>query len=73
MLVAVLDIGMDEHHEDLKGKVVASVNSSYNPTVLDRASYGTHVAGIIAATANNGVGIAGAAPSARLLNVKVAG
>lgn len=72
VLVAVLDTGIDGQHEDLKGKVVASVNFSDSPTALDRSGHGTHVAGIIAAITNNGVGIAGAAPSARLLNVKVA-
>lgn len=72
VLVAVLDTGIDEQHEDLVGKVVGSANFSDSDTVRDRLGHGTHVAGIIAATVNNGKGIAGAAPNARLLNVKVA-
>jgi thermitase len=70
--VAVLDTGIDQQHEDLAGKVVGSINFSDSETASDRLGHGTHVAGIIAATAKNGIGIAGAAPNARLLNVKIA-
>ena len=72
ILVAVLDTGIDLQHEDLVGKVVAGVNLTDSPTASDCLGHGTHVAGIIAATANNGVGIAGLAPNSRLLNVKAA-
>lgn len=72
VLVAVLDTGIDDQHEDLAGKVVGSVNLTDSDAVCDRFGHGTHVAGIIAAEVNNGKGIAGAAPNARLLNVKVA-
>lgn len=72
VLVAVLDTGIDQRHEDLAGKVVDSINFSDSTTVSDRLGHGTHIAGIIAAAAKNGIGIAGAAPNARLLNVKIA-
>ncbi len=72
VLVAVLDTGIDQQHEDLAGRIVGSINFSDSQTVSDRLGHGTHVAGIIAATAGNGIGIAGVAPSARLLNVKIA-
>jgi thermitase len=72
VLIAILDTGIDQQHEDLAGKVVASVNFSGSPTASDLNGHGTHIAGIIAAAANNGIGIAGVTPNSRLLNVKVA-
>jgi thermitase len=72
VVIAVLDTGIDKGHEDLAGKVIAEVNFTDSPTTDDIYGHGTHVAGIIAAAANNGVGIAGMAYDCRLLNVKVA-
>jgi len=72
IIIAVLDTGIDKRHEDLTGKVVSEVNFTTSPTAADVYGHGTHVAGIIAAVANNGIGIAGLAYDCRLLNVKVA-
>ena len=72
VVIAVLDTGIDKEHEDLVGKVIAEVNFTGSPTAADVYGHGTHVAGIIAAAANNGVGIAGMACDCRLMNVKVA-
>jgi len=72
ILVAVLDTGIDQSHVDLEGKVVAEINLTGSPTPSDIHGHGTHVAGIIAASSNNGIGIAGVAPQCRLMNVKVA-
>ncbi len=71
-IIGVLDTGIDKGHEDLVGRVVGEVNFTTSPTAADVYGHGTHVAGIIAAVANNGVGIAGLAYDCRLLNVKVA-
>jgi len=73
ILVAILDTGIDQDHEDLDGKVVAEINFTDSPTSGDIYGHGTHIAGIIAAYSNNGVGIAGVAPESQLMNVKVAG
>jgi thermitase len=72
ILVAVLDTGIDQDHEDLDGKVVVEANFTDSPTLGDTYGHGTHIAGIIAAYSNNGVGIAGVAPESQLMNVKVA-
>ena len=72
IIVAVLDSGIDAAHEDLAGKIIESVNFSGSQTANDLRGHGTHIAGILAANANNHIGIAGAAPNVKLLNVKVA-
>ena len=72
ILIAVLDTGIDLNHEDLAGKVVESVNFSSSKTEEDVNGHGTHIAGIIAADRNNGIGITGAAQNVKLLNVKIA-
>ena len=70
-LIAILDTGIDQNHEDLIGKVTAGINLSDSPTPSDFQGHGTHIAGIISAITNNGIGIAGVAPNSRLLDVKV--
>lgn len=71
IVVAVLDTGVDNRHPDLQGKLVAGTNT-VNPLRSTRDDYGhgTHVAGIIAANANNGIGIAGIA-NVKVMPVKV--
>jgi subtilisin family serine protease len=72
--VAVLDEGFDTDHPDLAPNVVGAVSMVDGETVEyslpDPFSHGTHVAGTIAA-ADNGLGVIGVAPEAKLLLVKV--
>lgn len=67
--VAVIDSGIDAAHPDLNGQVAANLNFvGEGPVVVER--HGTGVAGVIAAKAGNGIGIAGIAPDARLLGLR---
>jgi subtilisin family serine protease len=67
--VAVVDSRVDEHHPDLVGQVALKENFVDGRGDLPE-DHGTAVAGIIAARADNGVGIVGVAPNARLLALR---
>jgi subtilisin family serine protease len=70
--IAVVDTGVHFGHEDLTGKVLPGRNFvSPGASAQDDNGHGTHVAGIAAAVTNNGRGIAGVAPDAKILPVKV--
>ena len=72
--VAVLDTGVYSDHEDLVGRVVAGPSyrpAAEGPSTQDNFGHGTKVAGIVAAATDNAKGIAGAAPAASILSVKV--
>ena len=82
--IAIVDSGIDLDHPDLAGKIVGGAtfvckgagpcgNGDWQ-SGADNGSghpHGTHVAGIAAAVTNNSTGIAGVAPDAKLLAVKV--
>ena len=69
--VAVLDTGVRTTHKELTGHVKAyEVPYSYLGTEDDNG-HGTHVAGIIAGTMNNGSGGAGIAPGVTIHSYKV--
>ncbi len=67
--IAVIDSKVDVHHPDLLGQFVADKDF-----VSDRPHaaevHGTGVAAVIAARENNGVGIVGIAPDARLMALR---
>lgn len=69
--VAVIDTGIDKNHPDLRGKIIASKNTvnPISPGVPD--FHGTHVAGIIAAKKDNGIGGYGVHPDADIISIDV--
>lgn len=73
-MIAVIDTGIYYTHEDLNdGRVRTDLDWDYvnnDGDALDDFGHGTHVAGIIAARSNNGLGIAGVMQGAYLLPVK---
>ena len=86
-VIAVVDSGVDLSHPDLAGQLVAGATfvgcaengpcgngdwkSGNNAGAPD--PHGTHVSGIAAAATDNGVGVAGVAPDAKIMPVKVLG
>lgn len=72
--IAIVDSGIDLNHPDLKGNVssaVTCIRGACKTGGNDDNGHGSHVAGIAAASTGNGTGIAGVAPSAKLMAVKV--
>ena len=70
--VAVVDTGVDLGHPDLSSKIVAGRDFvAGDSCAQDENGHGTHVAGISAAVTNNGIGVAGVAPDAQIMPVRV--
>jgi major intracellular serine protease len=75
VVVAVLDTGIDTEHPDLKDNIIGGRNftdEGRHDDYSDGNGHGTHVAGSIAAV-ENGSGVVGVVPEAKLLIGKVLG
>jgi len=73
IVIAICDTGIDQNHSDLKDQIIGGRNFTEEGSAddfTDKNGHGTHVAGIIAAQANNS-GVVGVAPEAKLLICKV--
>lgn len=72
VVVGVIDDGVELSHEDLTANANRSLSWDYNsndPNPIHN-QHGTAVAGIIAATANNGKGGLGVAPGAQIAGIR---
>lgn len=71
VVVAVVDTGIDIHHPDLRGKVLSGADVvSPGAGWVDDLGHGTAVAGVVASRGWRIPGLAGVAPSCRLLPIK---
>src|SRR5829696_2983085 len=81
--VGIVDTGIDQNHEDLRGKTAACAQSRGLGGLLggsiqvgsctDDNDHGTHVAGTITANTNNAVGVAGVAFNSPLVICRALG
>jgi thermitase len=68
--VAVVDTGVDPTAPDLAGQTVSGasfLNGVSGASTQDNNGHGTHVTGIIVAIQNNGAGVSGVAPGAKVM------
>ena len=71
--IAVVDSGITPHHEDIDpARIDAGFNYFHNDSnVIDRTGHGTGITGILVASRDNGVGMAGLLSEATIVPLKV--
>lgn len=70
--IAIIDTGVQLNHPELSSKLLPGYDYvDYDNIPEDGNGHGTHVAGIAASITNNGVGIAGTAPLASIVPIRV--
>ncbi len=70
--VAIIDSGVESSHPDLRGRVIQGPDLVDGPGGPDDPNgHGTHMAGLVAAASDNGIGGAGIAPAAKIVAIRV--
>jgi subtilase family protein len=64
--IALIDTAVDTHHPDLHGRIAHARSFVPSPAAGASLRHGTAMAGVIAAVANNHIGIVGIAPLAQV-------
>ena len=72
--VAVIDTGVDLSHPEFEQRIVSGYDFVDNDSIADDGQgHGTHVAGTIAGSHGDGVGISGVAPESKIMPIRVLG
>lgn len=71
VIVAVIDDGIDMSHPDLKNRIVRPFDTVKENNQIAVGVHGTHVAGIIGSSIDNGIGGAGIAPNTKIMPINV--
>jgi len=76
VVVAVIDSGVDKNHPELKGRVLEGINFTapndrWKKITDDEHGHGTHIAGILAASSNDEVGVSGLSNRIKILPLKI--
>lgn len=72
VVVAMIDNGMDVAHPELAAQFIAPYDALAKTTgVISAGLHGTHVAGLIAGSADNGIWGAGVAPHTKIMPIDV--
>ena len=68
--IAIIDTGVDYQHPDLNGRILTQRDFVAGGDDFADDRHGTEVAGVIAATADGGLGALGVAPKSRIIALK---
>ena len=72
--IAVIDTGVDLDHPEFTGRITAGYDFVDNDSIADDGDgHGTHVAGTIAGSHDDGRGISGVAPESTIMPIRVLG